>query len=84
MTFLQKVGYGLGIFGPMLGWVAAMQYLMYFYTEVVGISPPQAGLIFLIGMGWDAISDPLIGAVADRTRTRWGRYRPYLLFGAVP
>jgi GPH family glycoside/pentoside/hexuronide:cation symporter len=84
LSFLSKLGYGLGIFGPMLGWVAAMQYLMYFYTEVVGISPPQAGLIFLIGMGWDAISDPLIGAIADRTRTRWGRYRPYLLFGALP
>ena len=68
----------------MLGWVAAMQYLMYFYTEVVGLAPPKAGLIFLIGMAWDAVSDPLIGAIADRTRTRWGRYRPYLLFGAIP
>jgi GPH family glycoside/pentoside/hexuronide:cation symporter len=68
----------------MLGWVAALQYLMYFYTEVVGLAPPQAGLIFMIGMAWDAISDPLIGAIADRTRTRWGRYRPYLLFGALP
>ena len=84
MTFSKKLGYGLGIFGPMLGWVAAMQYLMYFYTEVVGIEPAEAGLIFLIGMVCDAVSDPLIGVVADRTRTRWGRYRPYLLFGAFP
>lgn len=84
MSFSQKLGYGLGIFGPMLGWVAALQYLMYFYTEVVGLSPPQAGLIFLMGMAWDAVSDPLIGTLADRTRTRWGRYRPYLLFGALP
>ena len=84
MTFLRKLGYGLGIFGPMLGWVAAMQYLMYFYTEVIGLAPAKAGLIFLIGMAWDAVSDPLIGAVADRTRTRWGRYRPFLLFGALP
>lgn len=84
MSFLRKVGYGLGIFGPMLGWVAAMQYLMYFYTEVVGLTPSRAGLIFLIGMVWDAVSDPLIGAIADRTRSRWGRYRPYLLFGAAP
>lgn len=81
---LRKFGYGLGVFGPMLGWVAALQYLMYFYTEVVGLPPQSAGLIFLIGMVWDAISDPLIGAIADRTNTRWGRYRPYLLFGAVP
>ena len=84
MTFLSKIGYGLGIFGPMLGWVAAMQYLMYFYTEVVGLAPGEAGLIFVIGLAWDAISDPLIGAIADRTRSRWGRYRPYLLFGALP
>ncbi|MEE8223179.1 MAG: MFS transporter, partial [Alphaproteobacteria bacterium] len=42
------------------------------------------GLIYLLGMVWDAISDPLIGAIADRTRSRWGRYRPYLLFGAAP
>jgi len=84
LSFLRKVGYGFGIFGPMLGWVAAMQYLMYFYTEVVGLSPARAGLIYLLGMVWDAISDPLIGAIADRTRSRWGRYRPYLLFGAAP
>ena len=57
---------------------------MYFYTEVVGLEPAKAGLIFMIGMVWDAISDPLIGIAADRTRTRWGRYRPYLLFGALP
>ena len=84
MSFSQKLGYGLGIYGPMLGWVATLQYLMYFYTEVVGLTPTQAGLIFMIGMVWDAVSDPLIGAIADRTRTRWGRYRPYLLFGALP
>ncbi|MEO0997293.1 MAG: MFS transporter, partial [Pseudomonadota bacterium] len=84
MSPSRKLGYGIGIFGPMLGWVAAMQYLMYFYTEVIGLDPTRAGLIFLIGMGWDALSDPLIGAVAERTRSRWGRYRPYLLFGAVP
>ncbi|MEM1261649.1 MAG: MFS transporter [Pseudomonadota bacterium] len=84
MPTLAKLAYGIGIFGPMMGWVAAMQYLMYFYTEVIGLEPTQAGLVFLIGMAWDAISDPLIGTVADRTRTRWGRYRPYLLFGALP
>lgn len=84
MQFSTKASYGLGIFGPMLGWVAALQYLMYFYTEIVGLSAPKAGLIYLMGMVWDAVSDPLIGAIADRTKTRWGRYRPYLLFGSVP
>ncbi|RMF07625.1 MAG: MFS transporter [Alphaproteobacteria bacterium] len=84
MPVSTKLGYGIGIFGPMLGWVAATQYLMYFYTDVAGIDPARAGLIFMLGMVWDAISDPLIGTFADKTRTRWGKYRPYLLFGAVP
>ena len=55
-------------------------YLLYFYTDVVGISPSLAGLIYGIGMFWDAITDPFMGYVAERTRTRWGVYRPYLLF----
>lgn len=84
MKRATKLGYGIGIYGPMLGWVAALQWLMYFYTEVVGLNPAAAGLIFMVGMVWDAISDPGIGLLADRTRTRWGRYRPYLLFGSVP
>ncbi len=78
------LGYALGIAGPMLGWVAAGQYLLFFYTETLGLTPAQAGLVFAFGLVWDAISDPLIGAAADRTRTRWGRYRPWLLWSAVP
>ncbi|MEQ8514379.1 MAG: MFS transporter, partial [Chromatocurvus sp.] len=79
-----RLGYGIGIYGPMLGWVAGIQYLLYFYTDVAGIDPTRAGIIFMAGMVWDAISDPLTGYLADRTHTRWGRYRPYLLFGAAP
>jgi GPH family glycoside/pentoside/hexuronide:cation symporter len=59
-------------------------YLLYFYTDVVGISPSLAGLIYGIGMLWDAVTDPFMGYVAERTRTKWGVYRPYLLFGNVP
>lgn len=84
MPFSAKLGYGVGILGPMLGWVAVGQYLLYFYTDVAGIDPTRAGLIFMLGMIWDAITDPVIGAMADRTRTRWGHYRPYLLFSAIP
>ena len=51
-------------------------YLLYFYTDVVGISPSLAGLIYGIGMFWDAITDPFMGYVAERTRTKWGVYRP--------
>ena len=59
-------------------------YLLYFYTDVVGISPSLAGLIYGIGMLWDAVTDPFMGYIAERTRTKWGVYRPYLLFGNVP
>ena len=52
--------------------------------SVVGISPSLAGLIYGIGMFWDAITDPFMGYVAERTRTKWGVYRPYLLFGNIP
>jgi len=57
---------------------------MYFYTDVLGISPVIAGAIYLLAMVWDAITDPLIATLADRTRSRWGKYRPWLLFGAAP
>ena len=84
MTIVSRLGYGVGVFGPMLGWVAAQQYLLYYYTDVIGLAPALAGLILLVGMIWDALTDPVVGILADRTQTRWGRYRPYLLFSAVP
>lgn len=80
----MRAGYAVGIVGPMLGWIVGGQYLLYFYTEVLHLPAAVAGLVFGIGMVWDAISDPLIGALADRTRSRWGRYRAWLLWGCVP
>ena len=63
----------------------AMQVLFaIFMTDVVGLSLANAALVILIGRVWDAIDDPLFGFITDRTRTRWGRRRPYLLFGAIP
>jgi GPH family glycoside/pentoside/hexuronide:cation symporter len=59
-------------------------YLMYFYTDVLGLSPADAGLLFLIASTWDAISDPIMGWLTDKTRTRYGRFRPYLLFATPP
>ena len=67
-----------------LYWSGVGLYLLYFYTDVVGISPSLAGLIYGIGMLWDAVTDPFMGYIAERTRTKWGVYRPYLLFGNVP
>ena len=84
LTLKTRIGYGIGDIAICLYWSGVGLYLLYFYTDVVGISPSLAGLIYGIGMLWDAVTDPFMGYVAERTRTKWGVYRPYLLFGNVP
>ncbi|RWA52525.1 hypothetical protein AU476_17365 [Cupriavidus sp. UYMSc13B] len=79
-----KFGFGVGDFAFNLYWQATTLYLLYYYTDVVGLSPVAAGWIFGGAMLWDALCDPVAGYIANRTRSRWGRYRPYLLFGCVP
>jgi len=80
----QKLGYGFGDFGFNLFFTTASLYLLFYYTDVLGLSPATAGWVFAVALGWDALFDPVMGYVANRTRTRWGRYRPYLLFGGLP
>jgi GPH family glycoside/pentoside/hexuronide:cation symporter len=80
----HKLGFGVGDFGFNLYWQSISLFLLFFYTDVMGISPAWAGFAYLIASIWDGVSDPMMGVLADRTRTRWGRYRPYLLFGSVP
>jgi len=79
-----RVGYGVGISGLWMVFMTAAFYLLYFYTDVVGLSPSQAGLIIFIATMWDGVTDPLMGWLASRTRSRWGQYRPFLILGAVP
>ena len=78
------VGYGIGDFGFNFYWLPLQLFLAYYYTDVLGLSSRVAGLIIFACLTWDGIVDPLIGIIANRTRTRWGKYRPYLLYGAVP
>ena len=80
----RKLGYGVGDFGFGLLFLAASQFLLYYYTDVLGLSPATAGWVFGAAVVWDALIDPLMGAIANRTNSRWGRYRPYLLWGAIP
>ena len=84
LTLKTRIGYGIGDIAICLYWSGVGLYLLYFYTDVIGISGSLAGLIYFIGMAWDAATDPFMGYVAERTRTKWGVYRPYLLFGNIP
>ena len=79
-----KLGYGIGDFGFNLLVLAAAVHLMFFFTDVYLISAAAAGTISLASKIWDAVIDPGLGMLVDRTHTRWGGKRPYLLFGAVP
>lgn len=77
------LGYGTGDFGLNIYWNALSLILVFWYAEVVGLSPDAAGLIYFIGMAWDAVSDVVIANLTQRTRTRYGTYRPYLVIGGV-
>lgn len=78
----SKLGffYSFGEVGSQLSWYMVNTYLMLFYTDVVGLTASAISLIMLIARVWDAVNDPMMGVIADRTRTRWGKFRPYLMF----
>ena len=84
LTSRTAVGYAVGDFGINLYFISAMTWLLFFYTDVLGISATAAAGVFFVARLVDALTDPLMGAIAERTRSRWGRLRPYLLFGAIP
>ncbi len=77
-------GYSVGDLGINLNFQMIGFYLAYFYTDVFGISPGHVAGLFLVARVWDAVNDPIMGYIADHTKTRWGRFRPYLLFVAIP
>jgi glycoside/pentoside/hexuronide:cation symporter, GPH family len=79
-----KIIFGLGDWGPTTAGTAFMFFFAFFLTDVAGLPPAYASLVLLFGGLWDAINDPLVGLLADRVHTRWGRRRPFFLFGAVP
>lgn len=80
----EKFGYGLGDMASNIVYQAVINVLMYFYTDVYGIEAAAAGTLMIVVRFFDAVTDPIMGVVADRTRSRWGRYRPWLLWGAIP
>src|SRR5687767_11428089 len=84
LSFGRIFGYGLGDFAFNFYWFPLQLFLTYYYTDVLGLPAATAGAITLICLVWDGFIDPYIGIVANKTRTRWGRYRPYMLLGCVP
>ena len=84
LSFKSKLFYGGGDLALNLMWQLQVFYIMFFYTDVFGLSPASAGLVFGIAKIWDAFSDPIMGYLADNTVTRWGKFRPYVLFGSFP
>ncbi|WP_068546704.1 glycoside-pentoside-hexuronide (GPH):cation symporter [Thalassotalea crassostreae] len=80
----EKIAYGLGDTASNIIFQTVMMFLMLYYTDVVGLSPAVVGTMFLLVRVIDAVTDPLMGAIADRTHTRWGHFRPYLLWLALP
>lgn len=80
----EKIGYGFGDMASSMFWKVFSYYLPFFYSNIFGLSLVDAGILVLVTRIWDAVSDPMMGVIADRTQTRWGKYRPYLLWVAVP
>lgn len=80
----EKISYGLGDFASSMFWKLFSMFLLFFYTDIFGISAAAVGTMFLVTRIWDAANDPLMGIISDRTKSRWGQFRPYLLFIAVP
>lgn len=84
LTIKEKLGYSLGDTASHFVWDLVGFWLLIFYTDIYGLSPAMAGVIMFVGSIWDAVMDPVVGIVSDRTESRWGKFRPYLLFGSIP
>jgi glycoside/pentoside/hexuronide:cation symporter, GPH family len=84
LSLKEKIGYSLGDTASHFVWDMVGFWILIFYTDTFGISAAAAGTIMLIARFWDMISDPIMGIIADQTNTRWGKFRPYILWMAIP
>lgn len=84
LKFKEKFGYGLGDAASNFFFQVFNIFLLYYYTDVYGLAPAAVGTMFLVTKVVDAVSDPVMGLIADRTESRWGKFRPYLLWAAIP
>ena len=84
LPFVEKFGYSLADGAAQFVFLTMILYQQNFYTDTLGISAGWAGTLVLIARLWDAFFDPVMGFIADRTKTRWGRFRPWLLWTSIP
>ncbi|WP_322496355.1 MFS transporter [Chloroflexus sp.] len=84
LPLATRLAFGAGDLGPAIATIVASFFQLYFLTTIAGLPPGLAGAVLLIVKIWDAVNDPIIGWLTDKTQTRWGRRRPWLLFGAAP
>lgn len=84
LGWIERIGFGLGDLASNLYFQMFNMFLLFYYTDVFGIPAATVATIFLLSRIWDAINDPIMGIIADRTRTRWGSFRPYLLWFSIP
>ena len=84
LSFSTKLAYGAGDLGPAITANLGVFFALFFFTNVAGLSAGLAGSILMIGKIWDAVNDPMVGVLSDRTKSRWGRRLPWMLYGAIP
>ena len=84
LKFKEKLGYGLGDAASNILFQVFVIFLLYYYTDVYGLAPAAVGTMLLVTRIFDAVTDPAMGVIADRTQTRWGKFRPFILWAAIP
>src|SRR2546430_8641085 len=84
LSFIEKEGYSLGDAAANFVFMTMILFQLNFYTDTLGITAAAAGSMLLVGRLWDAFFDPMMGVMADRTNTRWGKFRPWVLWTAIP
>mgnify|MGYP001400196858 FL=1 len=79
----KKLCFGVGALGKDLCYAMITTFLMIYFTDTVGLNPLFVGNLFLVARVWDAVNDPMMGFMVDNTRTRWGKFRPWILIGTL-